>query len=460
MYSSVEKIEMCDDPVKKISKIMISGPKFGLDTMLDRSGVELSTEVVEEVLKRFENAGMLAYQFFEWAGKKRNYSHSVIAYHTMIESLAKIRQYKIMWNLVNAMRSKGMLNIETFCIIMRKYARAHKVDEAIYAFNVMEKYGLTPNLAAFNGLLGALCKAKNVRKAQEIFDQMKGRFEPDTKTFSILLEGWGRAPNLLRARAIFKEMADGACPLDIVTYSIMVDILCKTGRVDEAVGIVRSMNARGYRPTSFIYTILVHTYGDENRIEDAIDTFQVMINSGVLADVVVYNALISAFCKANKLQNAYRVVKEMKTKGVMPNARTCNIILNTWMGLQQYEEAFRFFRSMIRICDPDADTYTMMIKMFLKMDDLEKAMKIWKYMRSKRFVPSLHTYSVLINGFCEKKNASEACVFMEEMIEKGIRPPASTFGKLRQLLIKEDRHDVLEFLQQKMNFLIEEPLGD
>ncbi|GAB2210144.1 hypothetical protein Droror1_Dr00015402 [Drosera rotundifolia] len=102
----------------------------------------------------------------------------------------------------------------------------------------------------------------------------------------------------------------------------------------------------------------------------------------------------------------------------------------------------------------------MMIKMFFKMDDLEKVMKIWKYMRSKRFVPSLHTYYVLINGFCEKKNASEACVFMEEMIEKGIRPPASTFGKLRQLLIKEDRRDVLEFLQQKMNFLIEEPLGD
>ncbi|GAB2271577.1 hypothetical protein Dimus_006409 [Dionaea muscipula] len=459
LYSSSETKEMYD-PTKRISKIMMSCPKLGLDTMLDQSGVNVSPEVVEEVLKRFENAGMIAYRFFEWAGKQRNYAHSVRAYHTMIESLAKIRQYQIVWDLVNIMRNKGQLNIETFCIIMRKYARAQKVDEAIYAFNVMEKYGLTPNLAAFNGLLSALCKAKNVRKAQEIFDQMKERFVPDTKTYSILLEGWGRSPNLPRARAIFREMVDVACQPDIVTYSTMVDILCKAGRVHEAVGIVRSMDARWCRPTSFIYSILIHTYGIENRIEDAIDTFLEMTNNGVRADVVVYNALISAFCKVNNIKNAYRVLKEMKNNEVTPNARTCNIILNTLIGLARYDEAFRVFRRMINICDPDADTYTMMIKMFFEMNDSENALKVWKHMRSKRFVPSLHTYSVLINGLCDKGSLSKACVFMEEMIEKGIRPPALTFGKLRQSLIKEDRRDVLDFLQEKMNLLIKEPLCD
>jgi pentatricopeptide repeat protein len=73
-------------------------------------------------------------------------------------------------------------NIETFGIIMRKYARSQKVDEAVYTFNVMEKYGVDPNLAAFNSLLGALCKSKNVRKAQEIFDKMSGQFAADAKT--------------------------------------------------------------------------------------------------------------------------------------------------------------------------------------------------------------------------------------------------------------------------------------
>ncbi|KAL8489521.1 hypothetical protein ACS0TY_025438 [Phlomoides rotata] len=460
MYSSGEVVQDSSDITKKVCKIMISCPKLGLDTALDQSGIRVSEEVVEKVLEKFENAGMLAHRFFEWAAKQRNYVHSVRAYHVMIESMAKIRQYEIMWDLVNNMRSKGMLNIETFCIIMRKYARAQKVNEAVYTFNVMKKYDIPPNLAAFNGLLSALCKSKNVRKAQEIFDAMKDQFCPDSKTYSILLEGWGRAPNLPKARDIFRNMVDTGCTPDIVTYGIMVDVLCKAGRTDEAVQVIKEMEFSGCQPTSFIYSVLIHTYGIENRIEDAIDTFLQMERNGIRPDVAVYNSLVSAFCKVNKFQNAYKVVDEMDRKGVKPNARTCNILINGLIGRGDTDEAFKVFRKMCQVCEPDADTYTMMIKMFCERDELEVALKVWKYMKRKQFAPSLHTFSALINGLCCKGDASRACVLMEEMMERGIRPGRHTFGKLRQLLLKEEREDVLKFLQEKMNLLVKEPLCD
>ncbi|KDO80509.1 hypothetical protein CISIN_1g011643mg [Citrus sinensis] len=459
-YNSSEPSTEALDAAKSISKIMLSSPKVVLDTALDQSGIRVSPEIVEDVLEKFRNAGTLAFCFFKWAEKQQNYEHSVRAYHSMIESLAKIRQYQIMWDLVNAMRTKRMLNVETFCIIMRKYARVQKVEEAVYTFNVMQKYGVTQNLAAFNGLLSALCKSKNVRKAQEIFDCMKDRFIPDSKTYSILLEGWGKDPNLPRAREIFREMVDTGCNPDIVTYGIMVDVLCKAGRVDEALGIVKSMDSTVCRPTSFIYSVLVHTYGVENRIEDAVDTFLEMEKNGILADVAMYNALIGAFCKANKFKNVYRVLKDMNSKGVAPNSRTCNIILNGLIGRGETDEAYRVFRRMIKLCEADADTYTMMIKMFCQGGELEKAFKVWKYMKLKRFIPSMHTFSVLINGLCDKGIVSDSCVLLEDMIEKGIRPSGETFGKLRKLLIKEGREDVLKFLQEKMNLLVKEPLCD
>ncbi|KAJ8431133.1 hypothetical protein Cgig2_010066 [Carnegiea gigantea] len=414
MYTTgaVEK-DLLDMSIKQISKIIMSYPKAGLDVALDHSGVKVTPEIVENVLKRFENAGMLSYRFFEWAGRQHNYMHGVEAYHTVIGSLAKIRQFDIMWGLLGTMRNRGLLRTETFCIIMRKYARMQKVDEALYTFNIMEKYNVTPNLTAFNGLLSALCKSKNVRKAQEIFDKMKEQFLPDSKTYSILLEGWGKEPNLPKARELFREMVRVGCNPDIVTYGIMVDILCKMGRVDEALDIVKSMDDSGCRPTSFIYSILVHTYGVQNRIEDAIDTFLEMAKNGVKSDVV---------------------------------------------GMT--DEAFRFFRKMIKVCEPDADTYTLMIKMFFEKHQLDMALKVWTYMKSKKFVPSMHVYSVFINGLCTMGKVSDASMLMEEMIEKGIQPSVMTFRKLRQLLIKEDRRDVLEFLQEKMNLLVKEPLCD
>ncbi|EXB60130.1 hypothetical protein L484_013395 [Morus notabilis] len=459
-HSSTKPKRETPDPIQTICKIMSSTPVAALDTALDHAGVRLTPEIAEHVLARFQNAGLLAHRFFQWAAKQRGYSHSVRAHHAAIESLAKIRQYQLMWELVSAMRSNDTLNVETFCIIMRKYARARKIDEALYTFNVMEKHGVSQNLAAFNGLLSALCKSRNVRKAQEIFDKMKDRFEPDSKTYSILIDGWGKEPNLPRAREVFREMVDLGIKPDVVTYGIMVDVLCKAGRVDEAIESVRHMDSNGCKPTSFIYSVLVHTYGVESRIEDAVDAFMEMERRGVEADVVVYNALIGAFARVDRFKNAKRVLNDMNSKGVRPNSRTCNVMLNGLIGRGRTEEAVKVFRRMSKVCEPDADTYTMMIKMFCEKGEVDMALEVWKHMKSKRFVPSMHMFSVLINGLCEKKDASRACVLMEEMIEKGIRPAGVTFGRLRQLLMKEGRDDVLKFLQQKMNLLVKEPLCD
>ena len=90
--------------------------------------------------------------------------------------------------------------------------------------------------------------------------------------------------------------------------------------------------------------------------------------------MAVYNALISAFCKTNKLKNVYRVLNDMDSKAVTRNSRTCNIILNSLIIRRDTDEAFRIFCRMIKVCELDADTYTMMIKMFCERDELERAL--------------------------------------------------------------------------------------
>ncbi|KAL0010931.1 hypothetical protein SO802_006039 [Lithocarpus litseifolius] len=92
MYGSSEMTKEISGPRKGICEIMISCPALAIDIAINQNRIRVSPDIVEMYL-RFENAGMLAYRFLEWAGKQQNYMHSVRAYHTMIESLAKIRQY-------------------------------------------------------------------------------------------------------------------------------------------------------------------------------------------------------------------------------------------------------------------------------------------------------------------------------------------------------------------------------
>ncbi|MBN8157108.1 hypothetical protein J0J30_24235, partial [Vibrio vulnificus] len=81
------------------------------------------------------------------------------------------------------------------------------------------------------------------------------------------------------------------------------------------------------------------------------------------------------------------------------------------------------------------------IKMFFERGEVEMALKVWKFMKKKKYFPSMHTFSVVINWLCEKGDTGQACKYLEEMIEMGIRPSGTTFGRLRQLLLKEGRED-------------------
>ena len=113
-----------------------------------------------------------------------------LKYNALIEALGKIKQFKVVWNLVSDMKHKGLLSKETFTLISRKYARARKVKEAIDAFEKIEKFGM--KLEVFNRLIDTLSKSRNVEKAQGIFDIVKKRrFVPDIKSYTIMYKGWG-----------------------------------------------------------------------------------------------------------------------------------------------------------------------------------------------------------------------------------------------------------------------------
>ena len=60
--------------------------------------------------------------------------------------------------------------------------------EAVYTSNAMQKYDVPQYLAALNGLPIALCKSKNVRKAQEIINSMKDWYITNSKTYNMPLE--------------------------------------------------------------------------------------------------------------------------------------------------------------------------------------------------------------------------------------------------------------------------------
>ncbi|KAK6931013.1 Pentatricopeptide repeat [Dillenia turbinata] len=445
----------------EICKLLSENPNKCIESMLNHASIEPSPTLVVEVLKKLSNSGVLALSFFRWAEKQKGFEHTSESYNALIESLGKIKQFKMIWVLMNAMKSKGLLTKETFALICRRYARARKTKEAIETFEKMSELGLKPELSDFNRLLDTLSKSRHVTKAQEVFDKMKKRrFTPDIKSYAILLEGWGREENLLRLDEVYREMRDEGFEPDVVTYGILINAYCKGRKYDEAIKLFYEMDAKNCKPSPHIYCTLINGLGSEKRLSEALDFFEQSKASGYAPDIPTYNALVGAYCWSSRMYDAYRVIDEMRKHGVGPNSRTYDIILHHLIKARRTKEAYSVFERMSSEmgCEPTVSTYEIMVRMFCNEERVDMALRVWDQMKAKGVLPGMHMFSTLINGLWRESKLDEACKFFQEMLDMGIRPPGPMFSKLKKALIEEGKEQTALALAKKLDKIRKSPL--
>lgn len=443
-------------------KLLSKNPNSCIESLLEGGApMEMSPALVVEVLKKLSNAGFLALSFFRWAEKQKGFKHTTDCYNLLIESLGKIKQFNVIWNLVNDMKRKGILSRETFALISRRYARARKVKEAIDAFEKTEKFGFQLGVSDFNRLIDTLSKSRNVANAQEVFDKMKHRrFKPDIKSYTILLEGWGQEQNLLRLNEVYREMRDDGFEPDVVTFGIVINAHCKARKYNEAIELFHEMKAKNVKPSPHVFCTLINGLGSEKRLSEALAFFEQSKSSGFAPEAPTYNAVVGAYCWSMKMADAYRMVDEMRKSGVGPNSRTYDVILHHLIKARRSKEAYSVFQRMSSEagCEPTVSTFEIMVRMFCNEERVDMAIRIWDQMKTKGVLPGMHMFSTLINSLCHENKLEDACKYFQEMLDVGIRPPAAMFSNLKQALLDEGRNDAALLLAEKLDKLRKSPL--
>lgn len=444
------------DLVNEISRLLSDHryPHHDLEVSLNPFSAQISTDLVEQVLKRCKNFGFSAHRFFLWAKSIPGFQHSVMSFHILVEILGSCKQFAILWDFLIQMRDSCQyeINSEIFWLIFRAYSRANLPESAIRSFNRMVEFGVKPTIHDLDKLLYILCKRKHVKQAQQFFDQAKNRFSLAAKTYSILISGWGDIGDSEKASELFQAMLEQGCPVDLLAYNNLLEALCKGGRVDEAKNIFHDMLSKGVEPDAFSYSIFIRSYCDANDVQSAFRVLDKMKRYNLLPNVFTYNCIIKRLCKNERVEEAYQLLDEMISRGVKPDTWSYNTI-------QAYHcdhcEVNRALRLMFRMekdqCLPDRHTYNMVLKLLIRIGRFDRVIEVWENMGDKKFYPSVSTYSVMIHGFCKKKGKlKEACEYFEMMIDEGIPPYVTTVEMLRNRLLGFGLLDDIEILAGKM----------
>ncbi|KAG2324760.1 hypothetical protein Bca52824_007488 [Brassica carinata] len=124
---------------------------------------------------------------------------------------------------------------------------------------------------------------------------------------------------------------------------------------------------------------------------------------GSSPNVISYTALMESYGRGGKCNNAEAIFRRMQSSGPEPSAVTYQIILKTFVEGNKFKEAEEVFETLldekISPLKPDQKMYHMMIYMYKKAGNYDKARKVFASMAEKRVLQSTVTYNSLIMSF-------------------------------------------------------------
>ncbi|XP_038973448.1 pentatricopeptide repeat-containing protein At1g73400, mitochondrial-like isoform X1 [Phoenix dactylifera] len=428
-------------PEKVYEVIMsCSGTDQLLESILDSLGIQLTTELVNDVIRRLRYEEKLAFRFFTWAGHQEGYTHEPPVYNDMIDILSstryKARQFGVVCDILDYMkrRNRNTVPSDALLAILRTYTDKHLSHLRIFAKKKRIRQKTPPEIDAFNLLLDSLCKCSLVREAELMFHRVKNKVVPNAETYNILFFGWCRLRDPKKAMKVLEEMMQMGHTPENFTYNAAIDSFCSAGMVSEARELFEFMRTKGSTissPTARTYSIMIVALAKSDLMEECFRLLADMRSSGCLPDVSTYKDMVEGMCLAGKVDAAYKILEEMSRTGFPPDILTYNCFLKVLCKLRKAEEALVLCERMIESgCEPSVHTYNMLITMFFEMCEPDRALSMWDEMDRRGCARVVDTYGIMIDGLFNCGRTDDACLLLEEVINHGMKLPYQKFDAI------------------------------
>ncbi|CAN6224215.1 unnamed protein product [Urochloa humidicola] len=437
-----------------IADVVAAGADANLEAALSALSPPLSEALLLAVLDRFKHAHRPSHCFFRWAAASGGFVHTSVTYCKMVHILGKARQFDSMLALVQEMGKAGALSMDAFKIAIKAFAAAGEIKNAVGVFELMRKNGFDDGVESFNCLLVALAQEGLGREARQVFDRMQDRYTPDLRSYTALMLAWCNARNLVEAGRVWNEMLEKGMKPDVVVHNTMIEGLLCGQRRPEAVKMFELMKAKGPPPNARTYTMLIRDHCKRGEMDMAMRCFEEMPEARCQPDVATYTCLLVGYGNAKRMDRVAAMLEEMTLKGCPPDSQTYNALIKLLTNRNMPDDAARIYKQMVKKgLEPTIHTYNMMMKSyFLGGRNYTMGCAVWEEMHRKGICPDGSSYTVFINGHIRHGRPEEACKYIEEMINKGMKAPQIDYNKFAADLSKAGKPDILYELAQKVEF--------
>ncbi|XVF34401.1 hypothetical protein REPUB_Repub18cG0055700 [Reevesia pubescens] len=285
-------------------------------------GVRGDCFAVNVIMRAFLKEGKPweAEKFFREA-KARGMELDVAVYTVLIQAACQ----KPDLNMAEALKLKDemlscgkQLHLVVATSLMKGYCKQGDIVGALDLFNKIKEDGLCPNKVTFTVLIEWCCRNRNVKKAYELYAEMKLiNIQPTVFNMNSLLRGFLEACSPKEASNLFEEAVESGIA-KVFTYNIFLYHLCIDGKVNEACSLWQRMVANGVVPSNVSYDNMILGYCRTGNMDVAHTVFSEMLDRGFKPNVITYSTLMDGHFRKGDAEQALDVFDEMVGVHIAP----------------------------------------------------------------------------------------------------------------------------------------------
>ncbi|KAF6134526.1 hypothetical protein GIB67_028547 [Kingdonia uniflora] len=413
---------------------------------------------------------------------ERRIANDVVTYTLLIKGfckLGRVSEAKKWMGIVELVVWMMLLKSEMSCnSLINGFCKLGKVHEADQVIRDMGVRGLKLDSYSYSTLVDAFCKEDRVcafddDDAMHHFHLMLKRgVSPDEVTCSTFLDGFFKMEDFEGALKLWKAILTRGFVKRKITFNVIINRLCKFGKMVEVEEILCKMKELGCFPDGVTYRTLSDGYSRLGDVEKALDVKGKMEMEGISTFVEMYNLLIGGVFKCKRSSKVNDLLAEMHTSGLKPNVVTYGALIDGWYNDGMFGKAFHMFIEMIKGLTPNliifstlADSlngtenryllpnnivYNITIVRLCKSKRVEDARQFFLALLLRGFVPDNFTYCTLIHGCSSAGDVNEAFNLRDEMLSKGLVPNIITCNALINSLCKSGYLDRVAGLFYKL----------
>jgi len=196
------------------------------------------------------------------------------------------------------------VNSILYCSVLKGFAREQKLERVYDVYEEMRKRRIEMSLITFNTIIDACARTGRMDNLPKIMQDMKSHHvDPNIVTYSTILKGHCKAGDVQLGFTVLRDMKrDTSLKPDEIMYNSLLDGCAKMNLFDEGHDLLKEMLKEGVAPSNFTLSIMVKLLNRARKVEQAFSLVtEITEQYNFKANVHVYTNLMQGCISSRQL---------------------------------------------------------------------------------------------------------------------------------------------------------------